>query len=122
MAVVRLLDRLDTQVKSILESRAAPEDAVEWAMTIVPVEEVCGEDDEGVHIRRDTALSFYAALACPEVESRSIAHVVVPIEWLDEDQVEDWVNQVWDHLVVNRMRRSSGLDEDDFDGFSDEDA
>lgn len=113
MAVVRILDRIQDQVQAILESRSSPEDTVEWDAVIVPVDEVYGEDDgEDWHTHRQSMLSLFASLACPEVEARSTAHIVVPLYLCEEAALDEWVNQVWDSLVLNRMSASvEGLDE-----------
>jgi hypothetical protein len=118
MAVTRLIERIEDQVRSILEERAAPEDTVEWDVTIIPVHEPCLPDGEvdAMHFHRETMLSLYATLEVPEVGAcKSVAHALVPLHMCAEKMVDDWVNQVWESLVIGRLSTANGMDGLDHD-------
>ena len=101
MAVVRFLDRVQDDIQAILERRAAPDDDLEWGVTLTPTLMGCEE-----HEHEDIALILYLTLACPESGTRSTTQVMVPADDCSTEALDVWVNDIWDRIVVARMNSS----------------
>lgn len=109
MTVSALLDPARITVQQIFESRAAADDDVSWELNLTP-SFFPGECDE--HPEMEMAVAFYARLLCPETTMASTAHLLLPLSrCMEVEDVEEWVNDIWDRLVMARIAEAAGLSE-----------
>lgn len=115
MPVTRTLDRVRTVFEDVLNARSAPDDRVDFdaSMALVDMSEDEGEE-EGYGLA--SAVSLYVALWCPEIGegSRSMCHVMVPMNLLDSDEdIISIANDLWERLQSGRVLVGLDLDESD---------
>lgn len=110
MAISRLRENVAEIVEGVLIERAAPEDQVEWDVTLGFDTDDC---DDSEH-QRGAVVLIYISLDCPESAAgegrcKSVVQYGVPLRYYTPESIEEITHEVWDRIVVNRISEANGF-------------
>lgn len=99
-------DRISKTVVATLAQLAAPDDKVEWEVTILSVpdgEEVECEDCGGTSMSFAAIVGIYLTLRCDESSQLLVVNFHMPLSEASDDDVKTEVEQVWTELAFRRQ-------------------
>ena len=102
MAVSRLFSDMDEVISEVLNRRSAPDDSIEWEMSLIPVVADCEEHGPLFEL----AVGLIIRIEQPGMEKGSIVYLSISMEDTAPAALSAHIEGVWDRLVLHRMSMS----------------
>src|SRR6266480_2238979 len=104
--IIKLSERVEATLLGVLEDRSSLEDNVEYDITVF-----VGNDENG---EAETMISIYLGLLIPRTSDferylYSMAHMTIPFNRTSPQEIEQFVNAMWDHVSLNRISYKEGM-------------